>query len=367
MTKTIISPSKYIQGPGELSKLSEYSGRLGKHAFIIADEFVTGLVGKTIEDSYAGKETSYTMEKFDGECSKQEIERLRTACKAAEADVVVGIGGGKTLDTAKAIGYFNEIPVIVAPTIASTDAPTSALSVIYKENGEFDEYLMLPFNPTFVITDTKIITSAPARLIVSGMGDALATYFEARATKRANKTAMAGGHVTEAAVALAKLCYDTLIAEGLKAKLAAKNHLVTESVEKIIEANTYLSGIGFESGGLAAAYAIHNGLTVLEETHHMYHGEKVAFGTLVQLILEDAPEEEIEVVVSFCLSIGLPVTLADLGVKEINEEKLRKAAELSCAEGGTIYNMPFEITPELVYAAIVTADSVGRYYKEKLG
>ncbi|KYC60977.1 MAG: glycerol dehydrogenase [Heyndrickxia faecalis] len=365
MTKIITSPSKFIQGPDELSRLSAYTERLGKKAFIIADEFVTGLVGKTVEESYAGKETGYQMALFGGECSKPEIERLCDACKSQKADVMVGIGGGKTLDTAKAVGYYNNIPVIVAPTIASTDAPTSALSVIYKENGEFEEYLMLPLNPTFVIMDTKVIASAPARLLVSGMGDALATYFEARATKRANKTTMAGGHVTEAAITLAKLCYDTQILEGLKAKLAAEKHLVTEAVEKIIEANTYLSGIGFESGGLAAAHAIHNGLTVLEETHSMYHGEKVAFGTLAQLILEDAPKAEIEEVVSFCLSVGLPVTLGDLGVKELNEEKLRKVAELSCAEGETIYNMPFEVTPDLVYAAIVTADSVGRYYKEK--
>jgi glycerol dehydrogenase len=363
MTKMIISPSKYIQGPDELSKIASYTSQLGKHAFIIADDFVMGLTKDTIAASYAQQANAYTLEKFNGECSKQEINRLKEICQAAQADVVVGIGGGKTLDTAKAIAYYSHVPVIVAPTIASTDAPCSALSVLYKENGEFDEYLLLPLNPTYVLMDTKIIAAAPVRLLVSGMGDALATYFEARACKAANKFAMAGGTVTEAAITLARLCYDTLIEEGLKAKLAAENHVITEAVEKVIEANTYLSGIGFESGGLAAAHAIHNGLTVLEDTHHMYHGEKVAFGTLTQLVLENAPTAEIEEVVNFCLSVGLPLTLEDLGVKEIQHEKIRKVAELSCAEGETIHNMPFAVTPEMVYAAIITADKLGHFYK----
>ncbi|MFX3624294.1 MAG: glycerol dehydrogenase [Ectobacillus sp.] len=367
MTKMIISPSKYIQGPDELTKIAYYTVQLGKHAFIIADAFVANLTQETVSASYLQQGTSYTMETFNGECSKPEINRLKEMCELAQADVVVGIGGGKTLDTAKAIAHYNQIPVIVVPTIASTDAPTSALSVIYKENGEFDEYLFLPLNPTYVIMDTKIIASAPVRLLVSGMGDALATYFEARACKQANKLAIAGGSVTEAAITLAKLCYDTLLEEGLKAKLAAENQVITDAVEKIIEANTFLSGIGFESGGLAAAHAIHNGFTILEEAHHMYHGEKVAFGTLAQLVLENAPNEEIEKVIAFCLSVGLPVTLEDLGVKEIDENKLRTVAELSCAEGETIYNMPFAITPELVYAAILTADKLGHYYKNRFG
>ncbi|PLR82948.1 glycerol dehydrogenase [Bacillus canaveralius] len=363
MTKMIISPSKYIQGPDELSKIASYTAQLGQHAFIIADDFIMNLTKETIASSYANQENTYTAEKFNGECSKPEISRLKEMCASVNADVVVGIGGGKTLDTAKAIGYYNSIPVIVAPTIASTDAPTSALSVIYKENGEFDEYLFLPLNPTYVIMDTKIIAAAPVRLLVAGMGDALATYFEARACKRANKPAMAGANVTEAAIALARLCYDTLIEEGLKAKLAVENKGTTEAVEKIIEANTYLSGIGFESGGLAAAHAIHNGMTVLEEAHHMYHGEKVAFGTLTQLVLENAPTEEIDEVAQFCLSVGLPLTLEDIGVKTINEDQIRRVAELACADGETIYNMPFNVTPELVYTAILTADKLGHYYK----
>ncbi|CDL62412.1 Glycerol dehydrogenase [Klebsiella pneumoniae IS39] len=147
-----------------------------------------------------------------------------------------------------------------------------------------------------------------------------------------------------------------------KARLAAQAGVVTEALERIIEANTYLSGIGFESSGLAAAHAIHNGFTILEECHHLYHGEKVAFGTLAQLVLQNSPMDEIETVLGFCQRVGLPVTLAQMGVKEGIDEKIAAVAKATCAEGETIHNMPFAVTPESVHAAILTADLLGQQW-----
>jgi len=359
MDKIIISPGKYVQGANVLSSIGEYVKPLGTNVLAIADSFVTELVGSTVSQSCVEADVELKMAEFVGECSRPEIERLMEITKAQGAEVIVGIGGGKTLDTAKAIAFYSKIPVVIVPTIASTDAPTSALSVIYTPEGEFSEYLIYPSNPNMVIMDTQIIAGAPTRLLVAGMGDALSTYFEARANGISGKSTMAGGAPTRSAQALAKLCYETLIADGLKAKIACDQNLSNTAVENIIEANTYLSGIGFESSGLAAAHAIHNGLTKLEECHHLYHGEKVAFGTLTQLVLENAPMEEIEEVINFCRSVGLPTNLKMMGVTEINRDKLLEVAEASCAEGETIHNMPFEVTPELVLAAILTANELG--------
>lgn len=169
--------------------------------------------------------------------------------------------------------------------------------------------------------DTEVIAKSPARLTVAGMGDALATYFEARAVQAKDAFTCAGGRGTLAAHALAKLCFDTLMEEGVKAKVALEAGACTAAVEKVIEANTLLSGIGFESGGLAGAHAIHNGFTVLEECHHMYHGEKVAFGTITQLVLEDVSADELEDIIGFCIEVGLPVTLKELGIEEVTKEK----------------------------------------------
>ena len=293
MAKILCSPSKYVQGAGELKKLGEYAQKYGKKALVLITESGYKRIGDVVNTGFEGYEITPVYEYFNRECSKNEINRLVDIMNEKGCDVVIGIGGGKILDTAKAVAYYKEAPVLICPTIASTDAPCSALSVIYTDAGVFEEYLFLPANPDMVLMDTEIIAKSPVRLTVSGMGDALATYFEARACQVSGATTCAGGQVTQAAIALAKLCFDTLMAEGVKAKLALEAGACTPAVEKVIEANTLLSGIGFESGGLAGAHAIHNGFTVLDECHHMYHGEKVAFGTIIQLVLENIPAEEV--------------------------------------------------------------------------
>lgn len=357
--KIIIAPSKYIQGKDALKNLSEYGKIYGEKFLVIADKFVMNLVKDSILEGATDKGVELNFELFNGECSQKEIDRIVELVKKLGIDVVAGVGGGKTLDTAKAVAYNTKIPVITAPTIASTDAPTSALSVIYTEEGVFEKYLILPKNPEIVLMDTNIISKAPTRLLVSGMGDALATYYEAKVCFDAKVPAMSGGKSTLAALSLAKLCRDTLLKKGYLAKLSSDANLASEAFEEIVEANTYLSGIGFESSGLAAAHAIHNGFTVIEDCHHLYHGEKVAFGTIVQLVMEDKDLSEIKEIIDFCKKVGLPTTLAEMGVKEDVESKMKKVAEASCNEGETIHNFPYKVTPEMVYESILLADKLG--------
>jgi glycerol dehydrogenase len=250
---------------------------------VLADESVWGIVRGTLEQTCAEAGVRLITQTFRGECSKREIERLRGVAEREGASVVVGVGGGKAMDTAKAVGHEAGVNWSCVPTIVSTDTPTSALSVIYTDGGVFEEYMLLPRSPDLVLVDTQVAANAPVRFLVAGMGDALATWVEARAAAEARTTTMAGGAPTMAALALAKLCWDTLWSYGLSAKHAAQQHFVTPAVEKVVEANTLLSGLGFESGGLAAAHAVHNGLTALPATHDCMHGEKVNFGTLTQL------------------------------------------------------------------------------------
>ncbi|MEG1480840.1 glycerol dehydrogenase [Clostridium sp.] len=363
MTRSLISPGKYIQGKGVWKDFSKHVSALGNDFLILSDNFVLKQVEKEIGENLKANNLNFTIEKFNGECSKNEINRLKDIVKKNNSKVIIGVGGGKTLDTAKATAYYEKLPVIIVPTIASTDAPTSALAVIYTEEGVFDEYLFFPSNPNMVIVDSNVIAKAPARFLIAGMGDALATYFEARACFKAQATSMAGGKAPLAAIALARLCYETILENGFKAITALENNIATKAVEDVIEANIYLSGIGFESAGLAAAHAIHNGLTEIPEMHHLMHGEKVAFGTLAQLVLENADLEEIEEVIDFCESLGLPITLEDMGVKEVDKEAIMRAAEKACEEGDTMHNMPFKVTPEDVYSAILATDSLCKNYK----
>ena len=355
-----ISPSRYIQGPGELGNLGTHALRLGKKALVLISQGGYKRSGAMIEESFKTAGAGYVFDYFNGECSKKEIDRLINVIKENSCDVVVGIGGGKIFDTAKAAAYYVDVPVMICPTVASTDAPCSALSVIYTEEGAVEEYLFLRTNPDVVLMDTAIIAKSPARLTISGMGDALATYFEARAARRSDAPNFCGGKAGITAMAIAELCFKTLMTEGRKAKIALEAGACTEAVERIVEANTLLSGIGFESGGVAAAHAVHNGFTILPECHHMYHGEKVAFGTITQLVLENVPCDELQEVIGFCVDVGLPVTLEQLGVTDPSREKIMSVAKVACADTDTLHNLPFAVTPEMVADAIFAADAFGR-------
>lgn len=359
MKKVLISPAKYLQGNNELSNLGSYVRGFGYNALLVASTEDQERVQHHLDEANEKENFNLIYGGFNTECTKKEIERLRRMCAKDNCDVIIGLGGGKALDTAKAVGHFENKPVIVVPTIASTDAPCSGLAVIYTEHGEFEEYIFFKRNPDLVLVDTGIIAKAPSRFLVAGMGDALSTYFEARSCAKAYANNIPGGKSTLAALTIAKLCYETLLADSLKAKAACDNNVVTAALENIIEANILLSGLGFESSGLAAAHAIHNGLTVLEETHQYFHGEKVSFGVIVHLVLENAPSEELNTVLHYCQSLGLPVCLKDLGVTDVTTEKVMEIAKAACAEGETIYNMPFDVTVEDVYAAIITADELG--------
>lgn len=375
MRKAYICPSKYVQGENELYNLGYFVRLFGKKALLIAHPDDVARVKTQLEATAAKFKVEFVTCNFKGECSRQEVASLQQVAKENNCPVIVGLGGGKAIDTAKCVNAAKK-RLIICPTIAATDAPTSHSAVLYTPDGAFDDYAYFT-SPDVILIDTAVIAKAPTRFLVSGMGDALSTYFEARANvqsfssvnaglpcgAREKKCAPAKG--TMAAFAMATLCYETLLTDGYKAKVACDQNQVTQSLEKIIETNILLSGIGFESAGLAAAHAIHDGLTVLEEAHHYFHGEKVAFGTLCQLVLENAPREEIEEVLDFCLEVGLPVCLADLGVQNIGD-RLMEVAEKACIPEESIHNMPFEVTPEMVAAAIITADRIGAEYKNGL-
>ncbi len=349
------APGRYVQGRGAIGKLTEELENLGAaKPLVLCDPVAEGVMPAGSLDVPGAVRV-----RFGGECSPGEIERVAKEARDQNADAVVGVGGGKTLDTAKSVAHPAGLPLVIVPTIASTDAPTSAVSVVYEDDGAFKEYRFFGKNPNVVLVDTAIIASAPVRFLVAGIGDGLSTFFEADTSSKTKKAAMAGGPPLSAALAIARLCYDTLLEHGLTARLAVEKNVVNPAVEKVVEANTLLSGLGFESGGLAAAHSIHNGLTALEETHHYWHGEKVAFGVLAMLVLEGRPAEVIEEYVDFCLTVGLPVTLSDIGLDGAGREDLEKVAALACIEGETIHNEPFPVYPEMVVDAMISADAFG--------
>lgn len=375
MRRAFICPTKYVQGENELNNLGFFVSQFGKKGLLIADPFALQLV----KDKLDATQKKYNVELitsdlFKGECSRNVVKALKDFAKENQCDCTIGLGGGKALDTSKCVAEGTNL--IICPTIAATDAPTSHSAVLYTDDHHFDDYAYFKQSPSVILIDTTVISNAPVRFLVSGMGDALSTFFEARANVRSCSNVNAGlpcganrqtgeslCYGTLASFALAELCYKTLLSDGLKAKTACEIKCVTPAFERIVETNILLSGLGFESGGLAAAHAIHDGLTLLPAHTQFYHGEMVAFGTLCQLVLENSPNEELYQVLDFCIQIGLPVCLKDLKSENVDDKLLTAIAEKSCIPDESIHNMPFPVTVDMVKACIRTADKIGHDYK----
>ncbi|ADU27263.1 glycerol dehydrogenase [Ethanoligenens harbinense] len=360
MLKLFRAPHNYVQGKDALLETYDNVKDFGKSFLFVCSRSAHKQARPVIEKSFEGKENKLIFEIFGGISSNGEIERMRQIVRENDIDVVCGVGGGSAIDTAKATAYYEHRPVVIIPTVAATDAPCTGLSVIYNDDGSFDKYIFYPKNPDVVIVDTTILSKAPVKFLVAGMGDALGTYFEARACVASNAPSLENGGVTKSAMALCELCYETLLRDGLKAKQAVERGLLTPAVESIIEANTFLSGVGADNGGLAVSHSVYNGFTALEECEKTQHGSIVAFGTIAQLLLENADLEEIGEVVHFCISVSLPVTLEQIGVTDV--ERVHIAAEKACAPGESIHNLLGDVTPDALYDALLAADALGKTY-----
>ena len=358
-----VFPGKYIQGEGLIAELPEIIKSFGNKGLILSSRTAKEAILIKYAKQYA--EEGIVLDEFKGECCEKELNRLYDLVISNKINVLVGVGGGKAIDTAKIVADRSGIPVIIVPTIASTDAPCSGCAVIYSDDGVFESVYYQKMNPQVVLVDVNVIANAPTRFLVAGMGDALSTWFEAKSCERTQSINVCGGYSTMAGLNLAKLCYDTILQYGPAAKMANENKIITAALHHIVEANILLSGIGFESSGLASAHSIHNGLSALDETHSFYHGEKVAFGVLVGLHLTDALPSEMETVYSFCEKIGLPTTFEEIGLATIDKNKLTKVAIKSCSPEESIHHEAGQITPEKVLCAMIAADAMGKNRKIK--
>ncbi|MBP7866263.1 MAG: glycerol dehydrogenase [Acidobacteria bacterium] len=312
-----MAPSLYVQSPGAVGRLGEFLADLagtGTRVGVVITPGRRKALMETVSGSLRAAGLKHTDVTFAGESSLREVERVTGVFQAASIDLVVGIGGGKCLDTARMAANRLGVRVVTVPTTASTDAPTAAVSVIYHDDGVFDRVEFSRTNPLLVVADETVLADAPPRYLAAGMGDAFSTWFEARCCmdNPAARTGR-GARPTQGALAIAAQCREQLLAHGPAALAELRAGAPGAAFSRIVEANILLSGLGFESGGLAGAHAVAQGLTACPGLHRDFlHGELVAVGVTAHLLLEERPGEA-AAARDFLRSVGLPVHLGDLG------------------------------------------------------
>jgi glycerol dehydrogenase len=370
MRKTLACPRRYTQGPGLLADLGQTVRPLGTKAIVLWDANVRAILGTATLEGLSRSNIEVSEFDFQGEATQKARGESARLISETGSDMIIALGGGKALDVAKGAAFDAQVGMVSCPTIASTDSPTSACSVWYDEDGNYEGFDIWPFNPDIVLVDTEVIVGAPAHTFIAGMGDALATWIEAEAVQKSRGKNFLGDHATIAALSMARVSFEIVTEFGPDALRDVEAHLVTPAVEKVVEANVLLSGIGFESVGLASAHDIGNLLSNFHECHAagLMHGHKVAFGIAAQLCLDDEMEPHCRnEIIDFEIQLGLPVTFEDLGLAGISNERLSKIGDFCAAEGSLSSNHPFPISSARIVDAMRSADRLGQERKSRLG
>lgn len=354
-TPLTIAPAQVIRGSGALSSSGAAIARLGKRPLVVAGDRTWSVVQPAIEQLADQQALTIGRSTYGHDCSESSLAGLRQAATAHQADVVIGAGGGKALDAAKLLAFQLGLPVVTVPTSAATCAAWTALSNVYSEQGAFLYDVALPTCPQLLLLDYDLVRTAPAQTLVAGIGDAIAKWYEA---------SVSSGHSEQtliiAAVQQARVLRDLLLQKSALALQAPGSAVWREVVDATVLMAGVIGGLGGAQCRTVAAHAVHNGLTHLLQSHGTLHGDKVAYGILVQLRLEELVQGNLlaassrQQLLKFYSEIGLPQCLSDLGLMEITLADLARSAEVACRPGSDIHHLPFDITPTQLMAAMVS-------------
>ena len=321
MTMRILgAPSRYVQGPGAVERLGEeveIAG--GGPVAVVIDPVARDLLGARLAEQLPGAR----LLEFGGECTGAEI--AARAAELGDARLVLGIGGGKAIDTAKGAAMARGLPVGILPTIASNDSPTSHIAVVYTEDHAIEGVRRMRVNPALVLVDSAVIAGAPRRFLAAGIGDAMSKPYELAGALAGGGANFFGGAPTELTQAIVGRLKEILLRDGEAAMRCGP--APDPAFERVVEAAILLSGLAFESGGLSIAHAMTRGLAVMPQLAGLLHGEMVALGTLTQLAAGQGTAAEVAALAGFFRRIGLPTGLAGFGVTA--EADLRRMAKLT--------------------------------------
>jgi glycerol dehydrogenase len=350
-----VAPAQVLRGVQALVQSGEAIASLGHRPLIVGGNHTLATLSPQLQPILKQPSLTCATASYRPDCSEVSLASLKEAATCHQADLIIGVGGGKALDTAKLLADQCHLPVVTIPTSAATCAAWTALSNIYSNEGAFLYDVSLNRCPDLLILDYSLIETAPQRTLVAGIGDALAKWYEA---------SVSSGHLDQtlmiAAVQQARVLRDILFQKSADALKTPGSEVWREVVDASVLLAGVIGGLGGAQCRTVAAHAVHNGLTHLPGSHSALHGEKVAYGILVQLRLEEMVQgnqlaaSARQQLLKFYREIGLPQTLDDLGLGNITLAQLRQGADIACQPQSDIHRLPFDVTPEQLMAAMVS-------------
>ncbi len=352
----IPAPGQLYRGNGILEFVP--LALLGSRVLVIGGERSLAVAELSLKRNFArDPAVQVYWDTYGVDCSESELERLQALGTSKAITGILGVGGGKALDASKLVAHRLQIPIVTVPTSAATCAAWSALSNIYSDVGAFQQDVALDHAPAALILDYDLIRQAPPRTLVAGIGDALAKWYESSVSSGASEDALVIGAVQQA-----RVLRDLL----LQRSLAALREPGGAAWKQVVDACICLAGIVGGMGGAkcrtVAAHAVHNGLTHLLGHRATLHGEKVAFGILAQLRLEEILQgSQLALaartqLMEFYRQVGLPLNLQDLNLDHLGSAELLQAAQVACQTGSDIHHLPFPVSPEALLVALTTTD-----------
>ena len=350
-------PGRYLQGAGALAHLGETAADLRCTRAVLISDPVVAEAAAGAERSLVNAGLQVARLESPPECTMAAAEVLRA--QAGAADLIVGFGGGKTIDLSKAVARSGDCRLIIAPSIASNDSPTSRLIVFYDENHKVSHVEQLRRNPDAVLVDIAVIAAAPKRFLAAGIGDAFSKRYEVGQTVAAGGSNFFGTPSLYTAQVLAEAAHGILLQNGAAAMDSVDRGEISAALELVVEASVLLSGLAFESGGLSIAHALLRGLTILPQCRGALHGEMVAYGTLVQMAAEGRDAGELALMGNFLSDMSLPVSLRELASQEVGPADREKVAKLTLA-APYIGNFHRPLDAETILSAMDTADECAR-------
>jgi glycerol dehydrogenase-like iron-containing ADH family enzyme len=355
LSPILVAPTQIIEGEGILQQAGNLITKFGKNPLIVGGDRTLKLIKPYLQPILTEYDLNYNEATYSPDCSETSLALLRDRVQTAQIDFIIGVGGGKAMDTAKLLAYQCQKSIVTIPTSAATCAPWTALSNIYTNEGAFQYDVSLDRCPNLLILDYDLIRTAPTRTLVAGIGDAIAKWYEASVSSGSSTATL-----TVAAVQQARVLRDLLLQKSLTAIQNPNGEDWREVVKATVLLAGVIGGLGGANCRTVGAHAVHNGLTHILSAHDVLHGEKVAYGILVQLRLEEMLQgsqlaaSARHQLLKFYTEIGLPQTLEDLGLQNVTLAELHCAAEVACLPNSDLHRLPFTVTPEQVLAAMVS-------------